>query len=839
MLPALHLLRPAASDGDARLAAVSLEPASAPGTWLLRVARGKKAGQLGGTVYGPYPTSVVRERYEEAIAALEAEGFIRAGRGELIGELSSSSPAIRGRAAKRLGWSRDEGAVAALLAGLPTAKRATPSFLDALGRIGDPRAVEAIRPYAARKLLSRRRSAVEALRSLGDAEGLAQARQRGLERLPPNVVEVLATLDEHDLRKANLAALLEVLGEVDVQRRGLVADVLYEADTPATVAATRRLLRSVAFEQPHLWRYTKSIFKRSMLRDDARTFGWLAHAIEERARISKGTTATLKSGLDGKPRSTTVFSKKTQAYVRRRGWRYLRQLARWRPDRYAEAAAEVLVHYGPEDLRPPKGRLGRFAECYLLARILFSGANRFVFDTRAMRVRFRSATAATPPPPIIREEAFPELWDARPEAYLRVAAAGKLPEVLEFGAQGLARHPRVVKDARTKVLLGLLVSGHTALAEIGIAELERRFDASSPNLAIIRRLLRQDAAGARELGVSFAERSASAWATNPAAVVELLLTATGAAGARIALAAAGALERVDVEQRHAVADAILKALAEDEPTEGAHAPLAELAQRALLSELEAALSTGALLSMLDSGSSAARALAGALLGRRPEAFAILGVDRIRTLAESELIAVRRGAHALLESAPDALRDDPSALFILAESRWADTRALAQGLIRDVVGFENLGLEGLIGLCDSSHAEVRALGRELLTEHFEELDPAEVLFRLVEHPARDMRSFALTLVEAHLAPGFVPLSRIESFCRAALMDLSPDRDVKRRLLEFLVARGEADERQAEVVVSLLSRVVRTHTLSDFESILMALTRVQLAHPDVSSPVKVAS
>ena len=43
----------------------------------------EEAGHLsGGTVYGPFPTSKTRERYEEAIAELEGRGFHRAVQGE-------------------------------------------------------------------------------------------------------------------------------------------------------------------------------------------------------------------------------------------------------------------------------------------------------------------------------------------------------------------------------------------------------------------------------------------------------------------------------------------------------------------------------------------------------------------------------------------------------------------------------------------------------------------------------------------------------------------------------------------------------------------------------------
>lgn len=834
MIPAVHFFR--VGEGD-RLAVASVEPASAPGTWLVRVARGKTQGKLtGGTVYGPFPETGLAERFDEVVKKLEGEGFVRAGEGELVMSLSSDDPGARARAALRLGWRKDQKAVGALITALEKSKRDAPSILDALGMIGDRSAIAAVRPFAEKQLLSRRRSAVEALRTLGDVDGLAQARQRAFEKIPQEVQQVLATIDEHDVRKENLAPLMTALKAVEEKQRGLIADLLYEADTPVASHAAQRLLRSVPLERPHQWRYAKSVLKRAMLRHDARTFGWLAHAIEERARLSKGSKAELKSGLDGVKRPTTVFSKKTQAFVRRLCWRYLTRVARWRPDRYALLCAEVLVAYGPEDLRPPKGLIGRFGECYLLSRILWGKSDRFTFNTTAMRVRFKSAQKVKEPAASVREEAHPELWDMRPKSFLRIASAAELPEVLEFAARGLGRHPHVLAKATTKQLVEMLARDHEGIVKLGAGELERRFDPQKPDTKVLARLIGHDVVLVRELGARFAEQSAGVWAIDPASVVALLLAARAEASPRVCEAAIAALAK-SVDARKAVAPAILKALRAPEPSEGAHGALAEVARRSLAAELDALLDTQELLQIIDSGSNAARAVAGMVLGRRPDAVGVIGLDRLRSLAESEVVAVRRGAHALIESAIESFRADPAPLFVLAESAWKDTREVAFAMLR-AIGFEKIGLDGLIGLCDSSQPDARALGRELVKQHFDQLDPQEVLFRLVEHPARDMRGFALELIEGHLKPGFVPLSRIEGFCRGCLLDLSPDRGVKRRLIAFLEGRGTEDERQAEVVVAILSAVVRTHTIADFQRVLGALARVQLAFPSAARDVRLA-
>src|SRR5262249_55916545 len=156
-------------------------------------------------------------------------------------------------------------------------------ILDALGRIGDARAIPSVRAYATRKLLSRRRSAVEALRNLGDAPGLEEARQLALERLPQpirDLVEQDSTTGEQ---------LTQQLSTLDPKDLGQTLDTLYELSTSnATRAVVRDVLAKTTFDREHLWRATKSIYKRALLRGDFATFGWLSHAIEARGRVSKG-----------------------------------------------------------------------------------------------------------------------------------------------------------------------------------------------------------------------------------------------------------------------------------------------------------------------------------------------------------------------------------------------------------------------------------------------------------------------------------------------------------------------------------------------------------------------
>src|SRR5205823_5198883 len=107
--------------------------------------------------------------------------------------------------------------------------------------------VAVLREYAGRKLLSRRRSAVEALRNLGDEEGLEEARQRALERLPDSLRGLLATLGEDDDATTAVDRLVQAVKGLDLPSSGLVLDTLYELATPLPVATVCRLLAQTRF----------------------------------------------------------------------------------------------------------------------------------------------------------------------------------------------------------------------------------------------------------------------------------------------------------------------------------------------------------------------------------------------------------------------------------------------------------------------------------------------------------------------------------------------------------------------------------------------------------------
>jgi hypothetical protein len=814
-------------DGPDHCAAVTIEPAADREFFLVQVERGPKVALLKHhATLGPFTEDQVQTALTEAVVGLKSEGYLESGIEALVRGLESPESVVRGRAAEKLGWRRAHDLVDGLLAMLPQASEELCPLLDALGRIGDARAIPSVRAYATRKLLSRRRSAVEALRNLNDGPGLEEARQLALDRLPQAVrdlVEQAGTTADQLAQQVNL---------LDAQQLGLTLDTLYELATPAAVGAVRAVLGNTTFDREHLWRATKSIYKRALLRGDFATFGWLAHAIEARGRVSKGAVATVKSGLDGVTRKTRIFGKNTQDYMRRLGWRYLRNLALYRPEYYASAAAEAILHYTPKEIAN-RTRATGFGGFYLLHRVLLGGSTRFDFAGREMRFRLKSAKLGKVTP-YTHEEAFEALWEARPRAYLRVLTAAKLPEAHEFALSRLMpKHHAVVRAADDDEIIALLDAPYEPTVELGLTELERRFDPEHPDWGLLQRLLADARPTPRELGQRWLKLTAPLWARDPERILFFVRVAhPESRGSVIDLAK----ERLAADKglRQVLARMVLTSLQAAESAPGVHDALARLAAEALAAELAALLNVAQLIAWITSGTPVVKVLAGRLLGAHPDAVRELGLERLTALAQHEVVAVREAAHALLRSAQEQLRQDPSVLFVLVESEWADTRTVAFELLRAIPP-EALGLDGLMGLLDSNRVDVQNAGAAIAQQHFGTFTPDKLVFRLVEHPHPNMRRFALDLVTQHLPQGTDALARLKEFCRAALFDLWPQRKVKSGVIDFLTARGLEDAAQAQVVATILGDVVRVQGRADFEQALTALVRLKLAYPELETTV----
>src|SRR5262249_9250844 len=144
----LRLFNPNAKNRVAAMAAVPAGDA-----FLITLTRGPlRKAQGKPESFGPFPEAELESQWAFVIGLLRSEGFLPAGVHALLEALPDDGLAKRAPAAARLGWRRERAAVDALIAALPNAVDDPCAILDALGAIGDARAIPAVRPYTTRKL---------------------------------------------------------------------------------------------------------------------------------------------------------------------------------------------------------------------------------------------------------------------------------------------------------------------------------------------------------------------------------------------------------------------------------------------------------------------------------------------------------------------------------------------------------------------------------------------------------------------------------------------------------------------------------------------------------------
>lgn len=152
-----------------------------------------------------------------------------------------------------------------------------------------------------------------------------------------------------------------------------------------------------------MWKAFKTIYKLSEQRHDAEMFGVLAWRLDVFTR---------------KPNQWGEVSPATAMYLRRRAWRYLRNLGQAVPELYPQFAVQVLRHY-ERDFTP--------YGCWIIAQ---------VWNHQAL-IGKRSAGWQTMPPDKLSQRAFDAAWKLSPEPLLRLIEDSENDGVLAFATRSL------------------------------------------------------------------------------------------------------------------------------------------------------------------------------------------------------------------------------------------------------------------------------------------------------------------------------------------------------------------------------------------------------------------
>lgn len=453
--------------------------------------------------------------------------------------LHGNSPRTLRRAVWRIG---ELGITAAVpdLAGLIPARDELLNYCVAwaLGRCADPRAYPALNRLAATTGAEAvKQMAQEAL--LADAGG---AESRGIvnklvETMPQPVQAALAAGDSNQLSAAAASAVFKGGPE------GMhLLETLYRVSTVISCVRgfTLSILAEIPFEPGH-FKAIRHIYKAAEFRFDARVVGLLARRFEtEKAwfYLSNWSSryVTLPSTWEYvklkeeivRPDSRLAYSSRTRNYLRRRAWRQLRRLGDAADQRYVDMAVGMLLAFTDADAVPPKktthyswqqGTDGRWQSVPVATREYgpYGGYVAFNHILRAhdpgcqlspnglswLSVSGSSSVADTDPPP--RYEAFPELWNKRPDALWTLIAQSRCEPVHGFAARALMDQVDFCRQLTTRKIQRLLSSPYTVTIMLGLSLAKDRYDPSAPDVDLIQAVLAADLDAARQTARGWVE----------------------------------------------------------------------------------------------------------------------------------------------------------------------------------------------------------------------------------------------------------------------------------------------------------------------------------------------
>ena len=152
-----------------------------------------------------------------------------------------------------------------------------------------------------------------------------------------------------------------------------------------------------------IWQGIKGIYKQAEQRYDLAMLGVLCYRLDDQAKLGEGD-----------------ISRGTWLYMRRRAWRYLRQLGQALPELFPVYAGQVLRHY------PPRCN---FRHCWI--------ANQIWRHKDLIGATDQGLLSSSGLPDKLGRRAFDDAWKISPAPLLRLLEDAQNSQVCEFAIRGL------------------------------------------------------------------------------------------------------------------------------------------------------------------------------------------------------------------------------------------------------------------------------------------------------------------------------------------------------------------------------------------------------------------
>ena len=302
-----------------------------------------------------------------------------------------------------------------------------------------------------------------------------------------------------------------------------------------------KVLKVLPFKAPW-FKAIRHIFKAAEFRVDSDLFGLIAWRFEKNAgsfnapwgymyqvnpQTNRYDRIELATELK-KPDSRFGYSATTRNYMRRRVVRNLRRAGDLNdPQTFITLATSVLMHYDDEtDKKPvsqytqwnwdPSARrysstehyYGPYSNYLPLNFLLFENSERYYNSNNkkwASMAGFRPSESSGDTLPDKREEAFPLLWNAAPDALELLLGNSKCGIVHEFAAKVWKDNPAFNKRAKPDFIKNLISKSYAVTQDLAVDMAQRLFDAAKPDSELILSLLGCTLDRARELALSWVQ----------------------------------------------------------------------------------------------------------------------------------------------------------------------------------------------------------------------------------------------------------------------------------------------------------------------------------------------
>ncbi len=275
--------------------------------------------------------------------------------------------------------------------------------------------------------------------------------QPSLRDLSPALGSALASGDPSAVARA-----AEELLATDPVKACAAAVALYLINDAITRPAVFAMARVARLSNAEIT-VIRTLFRMAEARRDGELYVFVARRID--AHTAGGGYS------HGSPGNKKPMGPATRGYFRRRVARVLRRLARAGSADYVAMASAMLLAYSDDDAQPPQQGYDtwydRFARYHAFNDTLFGQSPRYE-RAHHFRATWKCKGRYRPgdPTPPVREERYPHLWDAAPDAVWRLVRAGRATPVIEFATKALRANRAFVDALADDALADVLATGH-------------------------------------------------------------------------------------------------------------------------------------------------------------------------------------------------------------------------------------------------------------------------------------------------------------------------------------------------------------------------------------------